>query len=102
MATGVQVIDTLDKISIVIGIACFIFMTPGFWYLSIQADSEGSPLAGLALVFRALAVMCGVFIITSTLSPSFPEYAWLWRLMSRPPIFGVAFELFRVILRAHR
>lgn len=102
MGTGVQVIETLDKFSIVLGIVCFIFMTPGFWYLSIQADSKGSPLAGLCLVFRALAIMCGVFIITSTLSPSFPEYAWLWRLMSRPPIFGVAFELFRVIIKVYR
>jgi hypothetical protein len=96
------VIDMLDKASIVIGVVCFILMTPGFWYLSIQAERDGSRTAGFSMVFKALSVMCGVFIVTSWMSPLFPEYAWLWRLLSRPPIFGVAFELGRVLYRVYR
>jgi hypothetical protein len=91
------VIEVLDNVSIALGVISFAFMTYAFRLIAIQVATESERFPDLAWVFNALALMCAVFFVTVLLSPSLPEYGWLWRLVNRVPLFGIVFELCRFL-----
>jgi hypothetical protein len=101
----------IDKLSIAIGIISFALMLVGFRYVAMRLSElyelgsytkKINPILVKALIqlqqtFNALFFMCVVFTATSYLSPTYPDYAFWWRIVSRIPIMGVSFELWRYI-----
>lgn len=94
-----MVVEVIDQISIVTGVACFIILCVGLFYCGKLLQEHSKAFKDLAPVLYALSFVCFTFIFTAAVAPWFPQLAWLWRLIGRPPIYIATFILIRYIYR---